>query len=180
RLCRCGPVPFCGRGGRDRQPTALFRNTAGGGAAARSLPGLAGPLRLPAIALRIGRRRSHPHHIQGCDQMPRPERSAPLGSARSSAFFRSGTLPLAGGTPATRNRRRPALRRPKLLSNRGTESRLLATPVCPLCKGGLDFDRAQAELSCRAYALAYPVRDGIPVMLESEARQLDAARPDAG
>ncbi|OZI22745.1 hypothetical protein CAL18_08015 [Bordetella genomosp. 7] len=60
------------------------------------------------------------------------------------------------------------------------ESRLLDTLVCPLCKGRLDFDRAQAELICRADRLAYPVRDGIPVMLESEARQLDAARPDAG
>lgn len=60
------------------------------------------------------------------------------------------------------------------------ESRLLDTLVCPLCKGRLDFDRAQAELICRADRLAYPVRDGIPVMLESEARQLDAAQPDAG
>ena len=60
------------------------------------------------------------------------------------------------------------------------ESRLLDTLVCPLCKGRLDFDRAQAELICRADRLAYPVRDGIPVMLESEARQLNAARPDAG
>ncbi|MBO1113089.1 Trm112 family protein [Bordetella petrii] len=55
------------------------------------------------------------------------------------------------------------------------ESRLLDTLVCPLCKGRLDYDRAQAELICRADRLAYPVRDGIPVMLESEARQLDAA-----
>ncbi|HYG45627.1 MAG TPA: Trm112 family protein [Bordetella sp.] len=58
------------------------------------------------------------------------------------------------------------------------ESRLLDTLVCPLCKGRLDYDRAQAELVCHADRLAYPVRDGIPVMLESEARQLDAARPD--
>jgi len=57
------------------------------------------------------------------------------------------------------------------------ESRLLDTLVCPLCKGRLDYDRAQAELICRADRLAYPVRDGIPVMLESEARQLDAAPP---
>lgn len=58
------------------------------------------------------------------------------------------------------------------------ESRLLDTLVCPLCKGRLEYDRAQAELVCRADRLAYPVRDGIPVMLESEARPLDAARPD--
>ncbi|CAP43013.1 Trm112 family protein [Bordetella petrii] len=58
------------------------------------------------------------------------------------------------------------------------ESRLLDTLVCPVCKGRLDFDRARAELLCRADRLAYPVRDGIPVMLESEARQLDAAPAD--
>jgi len=59
------------------------------------------------------------------------------------------------------------------------ESRLLDTLVCPLCKGRLDYDRAQAELICRADRLAYPVRDGIPVMLESEARPLDPAPADA-
>ena len=58
------------------------------------------------------------------------------------------------------------------------ESRLLDTLVCPLCKGRLDYDRAQAELICRADRLAFPVRDGIPVMLESEARSLDTPRPD--
>lgn len=58
------------------------------------------------------------------------------------------------------------------------ESRLLDTLVCPICKGRLDYDRDQAELTCRADRLAYPVRDGIPVMLESEARSLDTPRPD--
>lgn len=55
------------------------------------------------------------------------------------------------------------------------ESRLLDILVCPLCKGRLQFDRAQAELVCQADRLAFPVRDGIPVMLEPEARDLDAA-----
>ena len=55
------------------------------------------------------------------------------------------------------------------------ESRLLDILVCPLCKGRLQFDRAQAELVCQADRMAFPVRDGIPVMLESEARDLDAA-----
>ena len=58
------------------------------------------------------------------------------------------------------------------------ESRLLDTLVCPLCKGRLDFDRAQAELICRADRMAFPVRDGIPVMLESEARSLDTPRAE--
>ena len=50
--------------------------------------------------------------------------------------------------------------------------RLLEVLVCPLCKGALEHDRAQAELVCRHDRLAFPVRDGIPVMLEAEARTL--------
>lgn len=53
------------------------------------------------------------------------------------------------------------------------ESRLLDILVCPLCKGRLEHDRQQAELVCRADRLAFPIRDGIPVMLESDARVLD-------
>ncbi len=55
------------------------------------------------------------------------------------------------------------------------DARLLEILVCPLCKGRLEHDRQQAELVCRADRLAFPVRDGIPVMLESEARALDDA-----
>ncbi|CAB3656227.1 hypothetical protein LMG26696_03124 [Achromobacter pulmonis] len=55
------------------------------------------------------------------------------------------------------------------------ESRLLDILVCPLCKGRLEHDRTRAELVCRADRLAFPLRDGIPVMLESEARSLDDA-----
>ena len=58
------------------------------------------------------------------------------------------------------------------------ETRLLDLLVCPICKGPLEHLRppaqAQQELVCRADGLAFPVRDGIPVMLESEARSLDA------
>jgi uncharacterized protein YbaR (Trm112 family) len=56
------------------------------------------------------------------------------------------------------------------------ETRLLDILVCPICKGPLRFDRQNAELVCKADRLAYPVRDGIPVMLESEARSLDGER----
>jgi uncharacterized protein YbaR (Trm112 family) len=56
------------------------------------------------------------------------------------------------------------------------ESRLLDILVCPICKGRLQYDRHNAELTCAADRLAYPVRDGIPVMLESEARSLDPER----
>ena len=46
--------------------------------------------------------------------------------------------------------------------------------VCPACKGALRQDRQRHELVCPGCRLAYPVRDGIPVMLESEARPLEA------
>ncbi|MGK2899312.1 MAG: Trm112 family protein [Burkholderiaceae bacterium] len=59
------------------------------------------------------------------------------------------------------------------------ETRLLNLLVCPICKGPLEHRRppqqAQVELVCHADGLAFPVRDGIPVMLEAEARLLDAA-----
>ena len=51
---------------------------------------------------------------------------------------------------------------------------LLAILVCPKCKGELEYREAESSLLCRACALRYPVRDGIPIMLPSEARQLDA------
>jgi len=59
------------------------------------------------------------------------------------------------------------------------DHRLLDILVCPLCKGPLQFDKGAQELICRADRLAYPIRDDIPVMLESEARRLDEATPPA-
>lgn len=44
--------------------------------------------------------------------------------------------------------------------------------VCPVCKGPLVFAKAQQELICKGDRLAYPIRDGIPMMLEEEAREL--------
>lgn len=52
------------------------------------------------------------------------------------------------------------------------DRKLLDILVCPLCKGPLVYDKAKAELVCRADRLAYPIRDDIPVMLEDEARRL--------
>ena len=52
------------------------------------------------------------------------------------------------------------------------DARLLEILVCPLCKGPLDYLKDKQELVCKADRLAYPIRDGIPVMLESEARTL--------
>ncbi|MDM4765743.1 Trm112 family protein [Pelomonas sp. SE-A7] len=57
------------------------------------------------------------------------------------------------------------------------DNRLLELLVCPLCKGPLTLHRKdeQRELVCHADRLAFPVRDDIPVMLENEARAVDAA-----
>lgn len=53
------------------------------------------------------------------------------------------------------------------------DARLLEILVCPLCKGPLVFRKAEGELVCKADRLAYPIRDGIPVMLEDDARKMD-------
>lgn len=50
---------------------------------------------------------------------------------------------------------------------------LLEILVCPLCKGKLQYDKDKQELICRADRLAYPIRDGIPIMWEDQARVLD-------
>lgn len=55
------------------------------------------------------------------------------------------------------------------------DKKLLELLVCPKCKGKLEFDKKTSELVCNTDALAYPVRDGIPVMLEEEARDLKQA-----
>jgi uncharacterized protein YbaR (Trm112 family) len=54
------------------------------------------------------------------------------------------------------------------------DSRLFEILVCPLCKGPLQHDRAAQELICKHDRLAFPIRDGIPVMLEQQARVLPA------
>ena len=52
------------------------------------------------------------------------------------------------------------------------DTRLLELLVCPVTKGPLQFDRERQELISRSARLAYPVRDGIPILLEAEARPL--------
>ena len=52
------------------------------------------------------------------------------------------------------------------------DTKLLELLVCPVTKGPLDYDREKQELVSRSARLAYPVRDGLPVMLETEARTL--------
>jgi uncharacterized protein YbaR (Trm112 family) len=52
------------------------------------------------------------------------------------------------------------------------DAKLLDILVCPLCKGPLVYSKEAQELVCKADRLAFPIRDGIPVMLEDEARRL--------
>ncbi|MCU0976857.1 MAG: Trm112 family protein [Steroidobacteraceae bacterium] len=57
------------------------------------------------------------------------------------------------------------------------DTKLLDILACPVCKGPLVLVRDSRELVCRADRLAYPIRDGIPVMLEEEARRLSSEDP---
>jgi uncharacterized protein YbaR (Trm112 family) len=59
------------------------------------------------------------------------------------------------------------------------DPKLLEILVCPVTKAPLTYDKEKQELICKASALAYPIRDDIPVMLESEARQLTTEERDA-
>jgi len=53
------------------------------------------------------------------------------------------------------------------------DPKLLEILVCPVTKGPLEYDAAKQELISRSAKLAYPIRDGIPIMLADEARRLD-------
>jgi uncharacterized protein len=66
------------------------------------------------------------------------------------------------------NHRRPGLDRKSY--HHGMDTRLLELLVCPVTKGPLEYDRERQELTSRSARLAYPVRDDIPILLESEAR----------
>lgn len=52
------------------------------------------------------------------------------------------------------------------------DKNLLEILVCPLCKSSLIYNKKESELICKADKMAFPIRDGIPVMLENEARIL--------
>lgn len=54
------------------------------------------------------------------------------------------------------------------------DAKLLEILVCPLCKGPLVYKKSAQELICKADRLAFPIKDGIPVMLVDDARQLPA------
>ena len=60
-----------------------------------------------------------------------------------------------------------------------TDPKLLEILVCPLTKATLQYDREKQELVSRAAGLAYPIRGGVPVMLQDEARRLSDEERDA-
>jgi uncharacterized protein YbaR (Trm112 family) len=57
------------------------------------------------------------------------------------------------------------------------DDRLLDILACPVCKVPLKFNKAADVLVCRAERLAFPIRDGVPMMLEEDARQLTPDDP---
>ena len=59
------------------------------------------------------------------------------------------------------------------MSEAGVDPKLLEILVCPLTKGALSYDRESQELISEQACLAYPIREGIPIMLVDEARSLD-------
>jgi uncharacterized protein YbaR (Trm112 family) len=59
------------------------------------------------------------------------------------------------------------------MTSGAVDPKLLEILVCPVTKGPLEYDAEKQELISRQAGLAYPIRDGIPIMLADEARQLD-------
>lgn len=66
------------------------------------------------------------------------------------------------------------------MNDQTVDSKLLEILVCPLTKGPLRYDSAAQELISDKAGLAYPIRDGIPIMLVDEARQLDDTAAPGG
>ncbi len=62
------------------------------------------------------------------------------------------------------------------MSERAVDPKLLEVLVCPVTKGPLEYDRANNELISPRAHLAFPIRDGMPIMLVDEARPLDTPR----
>src|SRR3569832_2219451 len=100
-------------------------------------------------------------------------------SGRARSFARKRTPSNFGGCVRMHGPCRLKCRSTPRSGQRSTQSyhrrvdhKLLELLVCPVTKGHLDFDRARQELISRSARLAYPIRDGIPILLEQEARTL--------
>ena len=68
---------------------------------------------------------------------------------------------------------------PAPIPAREVDPSLLEILVCPVTRGPLHYDRDAQELISKSARLAYPIRDGVPIMLESEARELSDAEAEA-
>ena len=108
----------------------------------------------------------------------------PFQPAEKQALLEALTLRKRGARPRHAPRTRRARRRRRGRAHRavgprmaddsgGVDRKLLEILVCPLTKGPLRYDRERQELISDAARLAYPIRDGIPIMLIDEARSLD-------
>src|SRR5882724_9810861 len=73
----------------------------------------------------------------------------------------------------TLRHRRPRMNSSPERTDSTVDRKLLEILVCPLTKGPLEFDSARQELISRSAKLAYPIRDGIPIMLPEEARKIE-------
>jgi uncharacterized protein len=92
----------------------------------------------------------------------------PLKTGARGYTFRSNML----HDPVTKPEIRSMTSSPERLE--GTvDPKLLEILVCPLTKGPLEFDASKQELISRSAKLAYPIRDGIPIMLPEEARKIE-------
>lgn len=67
----------------------------------------------------------------------------------------------------------------KLRGGKKVDRALLAILACPVCKGELKYHKQQKELICPADRLAFPIKDGIPIMLEGEARKISLEEKEA-
>jgi uncharacterized protein len=81
---------------------------------------------------------------------------------KRGAIFLSENQPMSQSSPASDQPLAPSV-----------DPRLLEVLVCPLTKAPLEYDRVANELISRKAGLAYPIRDGIPIMLPEEARKLE-------
>ena len=70
----------------------------------------------------------------------------------------------------------PVQSQPETVGDAGVDPRLLEVLVCPVTRSALTYDREANELVSRAAGLAFPIRNGVPVMLRDEARDIGAPK----
>src|SRR3990170_4001670 len=115
----------------------------------------------------MGLRRSRPSlRPPTCRRAPRPLSRSPRWSLRQRTTAPGHRCNDGQGDA-------PMSNAPKRGGERRLDPKLLEILVCPLTKTSLDYDAQRQELISRAAGLAYPIRDGIPIMLPEEARKLD-------